>query len=168
MYDLLTFKYEYANELLSMLGLTPDSVGRYRDCYLSKDGKKIIVYTRMGGPNRDDYKYEIWKLQKHKMYIKDYDDDWDVTFSSFEFSIPFEHMKRVKELFETADTRTGAEKVQDAFKEMEDNPDKFNEEHPEHVKLIKQLDALASGDDLSEPVVIGGVTIVPVGGKNER
>ena len=54
------------------------------------------------------------------------------------------------------------------LEEMEDNPDKFNEEHPKHVELIKQLDAIASGNDLSEPVVIGGVTIVPVGGKDER
>lgn len=110
-------------ELLHMINLTPEDVGRYRDCYLSKDGQRIIVYTRNGGGNREEYGYVFENLSTHPNYITDYDDNFDCTYASIEFSIPEQYKDRVAELFKTADTTTGSEKFQNLFKAMEDNPE---------------------------------------------
>jgi hypothetical protein len=96
--------------LLPMLGEKhPDDYPRFRDCFageLTNDNeddqfgipkkrndlsaKVISVYTRVGGGNREDYQNEIDELRSHPNYIKDYDDDFDSTFATFQFSIPKE------------------------------------------------------------------------------
>ena len=62
--------------------------GRFRDIYLSGEGDKILLYTRNGGGNREDYEDVITKLQSHPLYITDYDDDFDYTYAYFEFKVP--------------------------------------------------------------------------------
>ena len=108
MYNLLFGENSKANELKALLGLDqvkieipdePDErfvnqcvedkiwpTGRYRDIYVA-DGK-IILYTRNGGGNRDDYWWVFEILKQHPNYIADYDDDFDNTYASIEFSIP--------------------------------------------------------------------------------
>lgn len=96
--------------ILPMLGEKhPDSYPRFRDCFIGelsnsdKDDqfgipikvnditKKVIsLYTRIGGGNRENYQEEIKELRSHPNYIKDYDDDFDSTFATFQFSIPEE------------------------------------------------------------------------------
>jgi len=96
--------------ILPVLGKHSDEYPRFRDCFLgelsnSKDGtdqfgiplkvyditKKVIsVYTRVGGNNREDYKAEIAELRATPTYIKDYDDDFDNTFATFQFGFPKE------------------------------------------------------------------------------
>lgn len=81
--------------------------GRFRDMHLSGEGDKLILFTRNGGGNRDCWEaeecgdasspefhdpdclvYVNWKLTTHPLYIKDYDDDFDCTYASFEFRVP--------------------------------------------------------------------------------
>lgn len=96
--------------ILPMLGEKhPDSYPRFRDCFIGElsnsdeedqfgipqkeqdVSKKVIsIYTRVGGGNRDDYQDEIDELRSHPNYIKDYDDDFDSTFATFQFSVPEE------------------------------------------------------------------------------
>lgn len=52
LYNMLFGQSANADALLAVLGLTRGSVGRYRDCYLTEDGR-IAVYTRNGGGNRE-------------------------------------------------------------------------------------------------------------------
>ena len=96
--------------ILPMLGEKhPDNYPRFRDCFIGElsnsnendhfgipqkeldTSKKVIsVYTRVGGGNREYYAKEINELRSHPDYIKDYDDDFDSTFATFQFSIPKE------------------------------------------------------------------------------
>jgi hypothetical protein len=65
--------------------------GRFRDIYFeNQDGSapKIILYTRNGGGNRDYYHWVFELLEKHPLYIQDYDDDFDCTYAYIEFKAP--------------------------------------------------------------------------------
>ena len=84
------------------------SPGRFRNIFLETDGSKVVLYTRNGGGNRDCWDageecetatkpeehnhgcvaYINWKLTQHPLYIRDYDDDFDCTYASFEFNLP--------------------------------------------------------------------------------
>lgn len=72
--------------LLSMINLKPGDVGRFRDCYY--DGEHIVVFTRMGGGNREEYQSDIEDLQEHPGYVKDQDEEIDCTYASFFFELP--------------------------------------------------------------------------------
>lgn len=63
---------------------------RFRDCYVSDGGDTIEIYTRVGGGNRDEYEDEIEALRNMPTYIRDYDDDFDDTYATFEFGVPDE------------------------------------------------------------------------------
>lgn len=111
MYNMLFGENELSGILLKMLNLSKEDCGRYRDCYLDKKGEKIIVYTRNGGGNREDYEYVFDKLSKHSNYICDYDDDFDCTYASIEFRVPDRFIKLTKKMVkEGADITTGSEK----------------------------------------------------------
>lgn len=75
--------------------------GRFRDIFLSGEGDKILLYTRNGGGNREDYEEVIRKLQTHPLYITDYDDEFDCTYATFEFSVPDSLQLVLDKLMET-------------------------------------------------------------------
>ena len=121
MYNMLFGENELADDLLKMLNLTKEDCGRYRDCYLDEKGEKIIVYTRNGGGNREYYEEVFDKLSSHTNYLCDYDDDFDCTYASIEFSVPDKFIELTKEFVKKgADTTTGSEK----FKKLLDVLDK--------------------------------------------
>jgi hypothetical protein len=70
--------------------------GRYRDIWL-QDGK-IFLFTRNGGGNRDEYQDTIDDLAEHPNYITDYDDDFDYTYATIEFSYPEQYKDLLKHL----------------------------------------------------------------------
>lgn len=97
---------------LQMAGLEPGEIPRFRDCYPSKNGKTIVVYTRTGGNNREEYEEELEALYNKDNFINDYDDDFDDTYMSLEFS-PLPKWKSVIANMVSKDpqvTQTGAEK----------------------------------------------------------
>ena len=121
MYNMLFGENELADDLLKMLNLTKEDCGRYRDCYLDEKGEKIIVYARNGGGNREYYEEVFDKLSSHTNYLCDYDDDFDCTYASIEFSVPDKFIELTKEFVKKgADTTTGSEK----FKKLLDVLDK--------------------------------------------
>lgn len=105
-----------AGLLLSILNIDPRTVSRFRDCYLAPSAPReegqplqIHIYTRMGGSNRG---HDTWAdadaqdqqvegpdcacascvleygLTKHPEYIRDFDDDHDCTYATYEFNVP--------------------------------------------------------------------------------
>lgn len=101
MYNLMHGTNPLSDVLLAMLGLKRGDVGRFRDCYLARgderseerspaDPLRIVVYTRNGGGNRDDYAEVSEALAKHPLYLTDYDADHDCTYASYVFSVPVE------------------------------------------------------------------------------
>lgn len=103
--------------LLAMLGIDKVDVPRFRDCYITEEGK-IAIYTSTGGGNRYMYEhpdssrrnyphyYEAGKeskwpsgpwnsdLRKLPGFQYDEDDDYDSTYATFYFDVPeqFKHL----------------------------------------------------------------------------
>jgi hypothetical protein len=96
MYNILFGKNKKSDFLLNILGLTEADCGRFRDCYLKDD--IIVIYTRNGGGNREQYQEVIDELSKHPNYLNDYDDNYDSTYCYIEFSIPDRHISDCKGL----------------------------------------------------------------------
>ena len=58
MYNMVCSSDSHAVRLLGLLGFTPHSVPRYRDCYLTGDDPpRIAIYTRVGGGNRAHWSF---------------------------------------------------------------------------------------------------------------
>ncbi len=133
--------------ILPMLGKHPDEYPRFRDCWAGKtstdeendqfgipvihnnpEDKMISVYTRVGGCNRDNYEEEINKLRAIPEYIRDFDDDFDCTFATFEFKVPEKWIKDYDVIVEG--------KIQDISKEYK------AELYKVYPKLKEKLDTI--------------------------
>lgn len=77
---------EDAPALLVMLRLTPNDFSRFRDAFVANG--EIIVYTRLGGGNREGYTHIFTAMKKHPQYLRDVDDNFDSTYCTFFFRIP--------------------------------------------------------------------------------
>lgn len=75
--------------VLPMLGKHPKEYPRFRDCFIDAETKEIIVYTRVGGDNRNSG-FNEEELYKHPNFIRTYDDDYDSTYGYYVFSVPDE------------------------------------------------------------------------------
>ena len=73
--------------LLPMLGKKHTKYPRFRDCFLSEDEKRIVIYTRVGGGNRN-CGFGEEELYKDPNFVKTYDDDFDSTYGFYEFNVP--------------------------------------------------------------------------------
>ena len=88
LYNMLFGTNPFSSVLLQMLGITSDDVPRYRDCYLNEDGTEIIVHTRTGGGNREDYEDGNAAMTLVPGYKFDADDDFDCTYADFHYAVP--------------------------------------------------------------------------------
>lgn len=74
---------------MPMLGRTQHEYPRFRDCFISDDKEHIVIYTRVGGGNRD-CGYGEEELYKDPNFVKTYDDEYDSTYGYYEFRVPDE------------------------------------------------------------------------------
>lgn len=92
LYNMLFGTNPAAGFLLGVLELETEKypTGRFRDIYFENEGgePKVILYTRNGGGNREDYEDVFEALEKHPLYLTDYDDDFDSTYAYIEFKAP--------------------------------------------------------------------------------
>ena len=84
LYNMLFGTNPDADTLLSLLDATREDFGRFRNVYMS-DGY-IVVHTRCGGGNREDY-FPDW-VEDHPWYSHDADDDFDCTYADIYFKVP--------------------------------------------------------------------------------
>ena len=101
--------------LFNLLGKSPSDFGRYRDIYVTDE--YIVVYTRNGGGNREDYKGVFDEMSDHPLYVYDEDDDFDCTYANIYFRHPEEYAVVLKEM--VANTLAPAEKWQLLFAALE-------------------------------------------------
>jgi hypothetical protein len=94
MYNMLFGTNPAADKLLAALGTTMGDVPRFRDVYLDEDG--IVIYTRTGGNNREDYEDEINALRDLPGFVSDEDDDFDNTYAYFRYAVPDAFMEEVR------------------------------------------------------------------------
>lgn len=88
LYNMLFGTNPFSGVLLQMLGVTREEVPRYRDCFLNEDGTEIIIHTRTGGGNREDYEDGNNYLTLVDGYKFDADDDFDCTYADFHYEVP--------------------------------------------------------------------------------
>jgi hypothetical protein len=89
---------QVARPLLHALEIDHRSVPRFRDCFLFHDGQSIVIYTRTGGGNREEYRSQNDAMKFHKYFLRDEDDSYDSTYALFHFSIPEEIAEDCAEL----------------------------------------------------------------------
>lgn len=73
--------------LMPMLGRKEEDYPRFRDCFVSEDGQNIVIYTRVGGGNRD-CGFGEEELYEDENFIRTWDDEFDSTYGYYEFSVP--------------------------------------------------------------------------------
>lgn len=86
--------------LLGLIDVAYEEIPRPRDVYLSDDGDHVIIYTRTGGGNREEYMTQNAALAKNPNYVGDHDDDFDSTFAHFKFKITKEGRDKLAKEFE--------------------------------------------------------------------
>lgn len=145
LYNALFGVNPFAGILLSFLGTAPDSIPRFRDCYVDEKGR-IVIHTRTGGGNRDYYESEDscrdhypeyfesdeppsgpWNADLRALpgFLYDEDDDFDCTYADFYFQPSGEVAKLVKQFSEIGAEGNPGERWQKLFADMEagrDNP----------------------------------------------
>ena len=121
--------------VLSILGVTPEQIPRYRDSYI--DGERLVIYTRTGGGNRDYYEnlescssnypdYFVegedhpsgpWNddLRDIPGFLYDSDDDYDCTYASFYYEIPDNFLYLKDKLMSMARNETQEERWEAAI-----------------------------------------------------
>jgi hypothetical protein len=127
LYNMLFGTNPLAHLYLSMLGLTDGDTGRFRDCFLAKDPETgeehIVIFTRNGGGNRDDYAGTTATLQSHPEYVRDFDDEFDCTYASYVFKVPTAFKSIVEKITSTLEdqhTDPGS-RFQELLKKLETN-----------------------------------------------
>ena len=78
-----------ADKLLALLDATREDFGRFRNVYM-EDGY-IVVHTRCGGGNREEY-FPEW-VEDHPWYSHDADQDFDCTYADIYFKLPEDKYK---------------------------------------------------------------------------
>lgn len=94
LYNALFGEHDKSDMLLKILGITREEVPRYRSCYW--DGTHIVIHTRTGGGNREEYEDANDELTALPGYVRDSDDDFDSTYANFFYLPPdsaAEHLK---------------------------------------------------------------------------
>ena len=87
MYNMIFGMNPDSDKLLELLGATRGDFGRFRNVYM-EDGY-IVVHTRCGGGNREDY-FPSW-VEDHPWYSHDEDGDFDNTYADIYFKVPENH-----------------------------------------------------------------------------
>lgn len=135
LYTQLFGENEDAVAILGFAGLTRKMFPRYRDVFLDDKGLTVLVYTRIGGANREYFKDEIETLKQHKQYVCNYDDHHDETYAYFKFNVLPEYVDTAKKVFKE-DPVSVWDKFQTHIKNAED-PN--SEEHKKDMQIAEQI-----------------------------
>ena len=104
MYNMLFGMNPDTDKILSLLGKTAGDFGRFRNVYLSEG--YIVVHTRNGGGNREDYEDVFDEMSEHPWYSHDEDDSFDFTYANIYFKIPEDKVKTYVALLDQGRTPT--------------------------------------------------------------
>ena len=88
-------------QILALLGKSEAHFGRFRNVFIDEDF--IVVHTRNGGDNREDYEYVFEEMSKHPWYSHDEDDDYDCTYANIFFKVPESFQKELQNFNQGSD-----------------------------------------------------------------
>lgn len=119
LYNKLFGENENAIALLGMIELTRNDFQRYRDVYLNKSATIITVLARIGGDNRKNFKQVFINIRKNKWYIRDFDDNFDNTYTYIQFKIPEKYQYTCKMIAPKEEELTVGEKFKKEVEEAD-------------------------------------------------
>ena len=104
LYNIVNGSNVNTEQLLNLLNLSKNDFGRYRDIYTKNE--YIIVHTRCGGGNREDYEYMFDEISEHPWYSHDEDCDFDCTYADIFFKIPDSETQTLIKLIDSGSSPT--------------------------------------------------------------
>ena len=119
LYNKLFGENENAMALLGIIELTRNDFQRYRDVYLNKSATIITVLARIGGDNRKNFKQVFINIRKNKWYIRDFDDNFDNTYTYIQFKIPEKYQYTCKMIAPKEEELTVGEKFKKEVEEAD-------------------------------------------------
>ena len=119
LYNKLFGENENAMALLGIIELTRNDFQRYRDVYLNKSATIITVLARIGGDNRKNFKQVFINIRKNKWYIRDFDDNFDNTYTYIQFKIPKKYQYTCKMIAPKEEELTVGEKFKKEVEEAD-------------------------------------------------
>jgi len=96
LYNTLFGQNDHTSFLMGLLDKEPADFGRFRDVYVTDT--HIVVHTRCGGGNREDYEHVFFEMESHPLYDYDHDDDFDCTYADIFFKHPEGYSELLKEM----------------------------------------------------------------------
>lgn len=133
--------------VLSLVGLTPDVIPRFRDCSIDEDAQLIRVFTRCGGSNRPNYEQALSLIECSKFYVSTEDYKEDDTYMTMTFKVPDKYKDIATEVAKLTDNRSGETKLDEALKLLEENPDEYFSKNKQAQDLMNNIaEAINSSD----------------------
>ncbi len=96
LYNVLFGHNDNAEFLLRVLNIHANQITRFRDIFW--DGEHIVIHTRTGGGNREEYAVDNERLTRVPGYVRDEDAEFDPTYANFYYKPPAEMEAIVKQL----------------------------------------------------------------------
>lgn len=90
LYNALFGRNLFTPVLLKIIKVDLDQIPRFRDACVSEDMEHIVILTRTGGGNREEYQDQNEALAANPLFVSDRDDDFDSTYAKFKFRVPTE------------------------------------------------------------------------------
>lgn len=129
--------------LYQCLGVDSAAIPRFRDAWLSDDGKQITVFTRTGGGNRAEYEEDNARIATLPGYIDNCDDPFDSTYAHFHYAVPEHRLKAAGVIAELMKLNgngaeyQGARRVMDALNP--DTAERYKKARIENSARISEL-----------------------------
>jgi hypothetical protein len=108
----IVFGYDPAAPVvLVLLGVEPTKtkdIPRFRDAWVDarEESPRLVIYTRTGGANRQEYEVGIAELRQLPGYLGDEDDPFDTTYASFYYAVPDKYKALVADIVSHGFART--------------------------------------------------------------
>ncbi len=96
LYNMVFGNNDQSPALLAMIGMQDFDFGRYRDTYVTDE--YIVVHTRCGGGNREDYEWVFEAAAENPFYSHNEDMEFDSTYADIYFRHPPEFAPMLKEM----------------------------------------------------------------------
>lgn len=134
--------------ILQALRCPPRSFGRYRDAFLREEeehGLVMVIHTRCGGGNREEYEEVFEDAREHDLYLYDRDCEYDSTYADIVFKAPDGFLDQIlKEGVEAMmDSDRCADMTEEQIREM--IRENLIENQTQEEKWKAAMDAIAKG-----------------------
>ena len=151
LYNLLNGVDISASTALAMIGKRSEDFGRFRDAWISENGKHVEVFTRCGGGNREEYEKVFSLASTDSLYVRDFDDDFDSTYATIVFRIPDPFLLLAERLKPEEKRMTLRQKTESAIESIKQVNDPKDEAVIDKVNRIEKIIRGAIAEENGRP-----------------